>query len=377
MKSAKILKCLFIILTVLSAISFAGQTGNEDKPLRGKWDFQMKKAWEIEKAGKDIIGSVQNFAAAKDGRVYILDPQNYKIFIMGKDGTFISAFGKRGEGPGEIRNFRNGRQLFAVNNDIIYCDRGRLHYFTLDGKYKKSLIYPAQLKPRTFVSETTFVSAPVSMASAGNREGEIKLYSVTDKSEKILFKFKPFDKATASREGGSGRISVGIIIEDITPLMLVKYRNGKVYFGKNDSYLLNIVDVEGKKTGSFTIKDRMRKDVSRAYKNNLKKQLGDVPPDMVDKIIDSLPEKASFFQQIVVDKNGLVYLAVSDPDNTSLRAIDIFSPQGKYLYSSQFKADEGFDIQVVYFRDDTLLMAMDDEDGNFKVVKYQLKLPTL
>jgi hypothetical protein len=64
--------------------------------LKGNWDFQMKKIWEVEEAGSDVIGEVQNIRTAKDGRVYIADSKHCKIFIFSKEGKFISFFGKKG-----------------------------------------------------------------------------------------------------------------------------------------------------------------------------------------------------------------------------------------------------------------------------------------
>jgi hypothetical protein len=31
---------------------------NPDKPLKGLWDFNPKKAWEIENAGDEVIGKI-------------------------------------------------------------------------------------------------------------------------------------------------------------------------------------------------------------------------------------------------------------------------------------------------------------------------------
>jgi len=370
-------KIIFIIMLIFFAIFLFSQVKNPDRPLRGKWDFQVKNEWEIENAGNDVFGDIQNICSAKDGRIYILDSKNFKIYIFNKEGEFISSFGRKGEGPGEIRNFRSGEQLFVVDNTIIYADRGRIHYFSLDGTYKKTCIVPTQLKPRTFVSEDAFISAPAYVTDHSNKSAKIKLYNIKDQTENTITEYRPFEKAEDTKESGGQRVTIGIVISNVTPLMFVKYRSDNVFYGMSDSYKINIVDLKGKKRGGFSVENRKQKDVSKKFKEELTKELGDIPQDMAKNILNGLPDKASFFQNIVIDRKGLIYVFVSDPDKTSLQAIDIFSPEGKYLYSSEFKVKEGLSIYNIHLKDDLLVIAEEDEEGEFKVAKYLIKLPSL
>jgi len=371
-------KIIFIVLLIILTIPLLTQTRNPDKPLRGKWNFQMTKIWEIETAGNDVIAEVQNIRSAKDGRIYIVDSKNYKIYIFSKEGKFISSFGKRGEGPGEIKNYHSGDQLFVLNNTLIFADRARIHYFSLDGTFTKSVIIPARLKPRSFVSQDIFISAPATVADPRNKKAKINLYNITNQSETIISEFQPFEKATDSQEGSGGRrITIGIVIGNVTPLMFVKYRNGKIYYGKSDAYKIYVVDLKGKEITSFYMDGRKQKKVSKAYKKELANGLGDIPQDMLENILNGLPKNASFFQEIEIDKNGLIDVFVSDPDSKNLQAIDIFSPAGKYLYSSEIKVNEGNTIQNIYLKDDLLVIAADDEEGNLKVTKYSINLPVL
>ncbi|NIM16964.1 MAG: hypothetical protein GTO45_33770 [Candidatus Aminicenantes bacterium] len=188
---------------------------------------------------------------------------------------------------------------------------------------------------------------------------------------------QPYEKATASTEINGQRATVAIVIPSITPMVFVNYRNRKIYYGMSDFYKINVVSLKGKEICSFYIDGRKRKDVSRAFKNDLAKLLGDIPADVVKNIIDGLPKKASFFQGIKIDKNGLIYVLISDPGNETFLAIDIFSPMGKYLYSSELRLEQGRLIKWgdIYFDDDFLILTVEDEEGNLKVAKYLIKLP--
>jgi len=371
-------KILFAMVSlIVFSLPIFSHTNNPDKPLNGRWDFQLKKIWEIEEAGEDIIGEIQNIRMAKDGRVYIADSKNFKIYIFSKEGKYISFFGQKGEGPGEIKKYQSGDQLFVVDNSAIFCERGRISYFTLDGTYKKILRISNRLIPRTFISEDIFISAPAVILNFGNKTEKIMLFNAQNQSEKEIAQFKAFEKAIAYRQNKGRQVSVRMIFNNITPMMFVKYINDKIYYGMSDRYHIDIITPEGKKMGSFSIDQRKPIKISKAYKKELGEGFGDIPQDMVKEILNALPETASYFQNIILDKSGLVYIFISNPNNERLQAIDIFSPEGRYLYSSEIKAGDNQTIIDTFIKGDVLLLGVEDENGNQKIVKYSIQLPSL
>ncbi len=364
----------FLVFIIASCLTF-GQIINPDKPEKGSWNLQMKKMWEIETAGNDVFGAIQEIDITPDGKVYILDAKNFKIFIFDKNGKFISAFGRKGEGPGEIKNLRMGAQLFSIGNNIIVVDRGRVHFFTRKGEFKRTAPYPFQTKPQTFVSEDVFISAPATIDNPRKPEAKIKLYNLKDNAEKVIATFTPFKKATVSEENRGNKVMIAIVIGDITPLMIVRYHDGKIYQGMTSQYRIHIMDLEGKPVNSFCIENREPKKISNQYKKELGKQFNDAPQDMVKKIIDGLPETASYFYNMFIDKNGMIYIFVSEPESRSRKSIDIFSPQGKYLYTSEMKVEDGLSIKTFTIWDQWLFIATEDEEGNLAVSKFSIKVP--
>ena len=368
----KIIALVMLVFTLTA--SLFTQVKNPDTPLKGKWDFQMKKNWEVEEAGNDVIGSVQNIGSADDGRVFIMDSKNYKIYIFSPEGKFISSFGKRGEGPGEIKNFEMGEQLFMVDQHVLVVDRSRISYFSLDGTFEKSIVYSTQMRPREFVSEEAFISAPVNL-DLGGKTAEIKWYNVNDKSEKTIAEYQPFKKAAATDRGSGRTVTVVAVFSGVTPIMMVKYRNNQVYYGMCDTYAINRVDLKDKKTSSFSIEGREPREITPAIKKELAAGLGDIPQDMLERILDGLPKKASFYQDLIIDNRGFVYVFLANPTAGPIQGIDIFSPEGKYLYSSQLRVEDDSSIPAIYLRDDLLVIAVEDEEGTVKVAQYSVQLP--
>ena len=368
-------KMIFILVVLAFNCWTFTLTLNPDRPEKGHWDLEMKKMWEIETAGNDVFGDIQEIDITPDGKVYVLDAKNFKIFIFEKDGTFISAFGRRGEGPGEIKNLRMGAQLFSVESNIIVVDRGRIHFFTREGKFKRTALYPFQTKPQTFVSEDVFISAPATIDDPRKPEAKIKLYNLKDNTEKIIATFTPYKKATASEKNRENQVTIAIVIGDITPLMMVRYHEGKIYQGMTSQYRIHIMDLEGKPVTNFGIENRESKKISSQYKKELGERFNDAPQDMIKRIIDGLPETASYFYNMFIDKNGMIYIFVSEPENRSCKSIDIFSPQGKYLYTSEMKVEDGLSIRTFTIWDQWLFIATEDEEGTLTISKFSIKLP--
>ncbi|MGD2089273.1 MAG: 6-bladed beta-propeller [Candidatus Aminicenantes bacterium] len=370
------MKIIVLVMMVFAFIaSLCPQVKNPDTPLKGKWEFHMEKTWEIEEAGNDVIGSVQNIGSSDDGRVYILDSKNYKIYIYSPEGKFVSSFGKRGEGPGEIKNFEMGEQLFVVNQRVIVVDRSRISYFSLDGTFEKSIVYSPQLKPREFVSDDVLISAPVIPELLRGKTAKIKWYNVIDQKEKIIAQYEPFKEAAATERSPGRTVTVVAVFSGVTPIMMVKYRNNRVYYGMCNTYTINRVDLKDKKTFSFSIEGREPQEITPAIKKELAAGLGDIPQDMLERILDGLPKKASFYQDLIIDNRGFVYVFLANPTAGPIQGIDIFSPEGKYLYSSQLRVEDDSSIQAIYLRDDLLVIAVEDEEGTVKVAQYSVQLP--
>ena len=368
-------KVLFTFLMTVS-LFLSGDLQQQVKPEKGVWNPEIKTLWEVDSAGDDIIGGIQDIAVAGDGRVYILDSKNFKIHMYSPEGNHISSFGRRGEGPGEFRNVRMGTQLFVVENRIVFVDRGRLHYFTLSGEFLKTEPIPIQLRPRAFLTTDLFLSAPGTSPDPNNRAVDLKLYHMARKRETVLATYKPFEKAQTTQESRGSQITMAVVIGDITPMMMVAYHRGKVYYGMSDRYHIQVVDLKGNPQFAFGLKDRIPNPVSDAYKEELKQRIGsDAPQEMVERILNGLPERASHFSGIAIDHRGWIYLPVSDPDRRSSTAYDVFSPKGRFMYTAEFGVEEGRNITTSTLGRNRIYIAYEDEEGNVYLSARGIRYP--
>ena len=91
----------------------------------------------------------------------------------------------------------------------------------------------------------------------------------------------------------------------------------------------------------------------------------------------SILDQATYFSKIVTDKNGLIYVYTSNVGLVNGQEIDIFSPEGKYLYKSKITLPQGNTIKAngLVFKGDFLYMVVEDSEGDLSLRKYSCKLP--
>ena len=63
---------------------------NKDQPIRGEWDFKLKKLWEKRGVGEDLFVNIFPIKADANGYLYVCDTKQFKIFIF--NGIFLKEF---------------------------------------------------------------------------------------------------------------------------------------------------------------------------------------------------------------------------------------------------------------------------------------------
>jgi hypothetical protein len=106
---------------------------------------------------------------------------------------------------------------------------------------------------------------------------------------------------------------------------------------------------------------------------------------MLKQIVDGLPDEVTCFHRIEVH-NKLLFVFVPDIDleNKILRTrqIDIFSPEGKYLYRAHLdfgknRVHLSSPLQNMVIKNGFLYAVLQDEEANISAAKYKISLPTL
>ncbi len=361
-----------ILLIVISPL--LSEVKNADKPLKGEWDFKLTKEWEIESTGAGVFGVPANMQVSDEGYLYVFDQENKENYIFDSGGNFIKKYGVRGEGPGEARDQSS---LFLVGDTLLIVDVGRIHYFRLDGTYLHSVFNSLySRRPVLFLSEHEFLAVPLGVFEAQDFRAQIKRINLESGQETVIADFEIFEGGVSR----AGKMVGSLIIPGLTPLMTVGYGNGRLYYGRSDRYKIQVADLNGKLLNAFSL-DRKKKKVPEDVKKKYFGRYSSMRKQALDQIIATTPDEATFFCRIETH-GGLIYVFVPDISRHNRQVIDIFSPEGKYLYRGKLTVEDDLTmmepkIYNPYIKDDFLYVSVMDRNDNVKIIKYKISLPEL
>ena len=365
---------LAIIPVLLLALILVLVTG-PDKPRHGEWDFKLTKVWEVDRAGDEVLGFPFSLMAADMGNLYVFDAADNANYIFDKDGRFLRAFAKSGQGPGEVQG---QNRTHSVDGKVYIAAASGIHVFAEDGEYIETVkLEGGSLNPRLFLNEDEIVSAPLTAAFLPDGRGKITRMNIRTGDETIIAEFSLEDWGI----GRSGESAFDIVAIGFSPLMIVGYADDKLYWGMNTAYRINVTDLGGRKVRTLSLKRKARK-VTDSFKRSCFAS-PNLPPEALEQIAGSLPNEISHFYRVEVH-GGLVYVFVPDIDAESkkakLKQIDIFSPEGEYLYRAQVRFEEGrrplfSPLDNLVIRNGHLYAVLMDDEDNVHIAKYAIALP--
>jgi len=361
----KLLIIFVLLLLFVSLVSGAGKV-NPDKPLKGEWDLKPVNVWTVTEAGEETF-SRPEIVVAGDGTLCAWDWKNRASYLFDDTGKFKKVFGKRGEGPGEMRWHLN---TFFTGDKMVTVDMDRLHYFTKDGEYLKSEVSMLGLsEPLFFLDENVFVSGTVSRFLDG--KGEVARVNLKTGKKMLVREFEVFKKG--KRRSGPDFTLVGL-----SPMVVTAYdaANRKIYYGISSSYVIHLIDMDGNLLDTFSM-EREKEKISMEEKI---KQLKIIDPSGPAKeIAKRLPDELAYFHRMQVE-NGLIYVFAGNFGiHWESQRIDIFSTDGKYLYRTVFKPLDGdhiyFATHSIQIQNNHLYVILEDDDGEVKITKYRISVP--
>jgi hypothetical protein len=345
---------------------------NADKPLKGEWDFMPAQVWEIDSAGSDVFGIPSNMQVSDEEYLYVYDKENKRNYIFDADGNFIKTYGVKGQGPGEARDQNS---FYLVEDKLLIVDVGRIHYFRLDGTYLHSVVNSLYgRRPVIFLDEHEFISVPLGLFEAPDFKAQIKRINLESGQVTVIADFEIYQGGI----GRAGKMVGSLIVPGLTPLMTVGYGNERLYYGRSDSYRIQVSDLSGKLLNSFSL-DRGKKRVPDDVKKKYFGRYSSMRKQALDQIIATTPNEATFFSRIETHK-GLIYMFIPDITRHNRQKIDIFSPEGRYLYRGNLTIEDSLtmmepQIYNPYIKDEFLHVSVMDEKDNVKIIKYRISLP--
>ena len=109
---------------------------NPAEPMEPPAVYDLRELWRLESESEDgelVFGVIHGVAEDEAGNFYVLDSQLKTVHVVSRDGRYLRAIGREGEGPGELES---PTKVFVRDDGIISVidiDAGKLTFLTAEG----------------------------------------------------------------------------------------------------------------------------------------------------------------------------------------------------------------------------------------------------
>jgi D-alanyl-D-alanine carboxypeptidase len=354
---------------------------NEDKPASGNWDFALKELWSTDKIdGKSIRKGIL-FDVDRNGDVYLLDPPSGEIFVLDAGGKHLSSFANEEQNgyPSAMFVTADRIHIFETGNTINW-----IKVLDKNGNFKNYFKNPIEVSPRSFPEEGKFLAVRTASDTDKSRRFDmLEQLTLNDGKGLVIGKFPAEEKLMVAANLSRGRVHVMFDDIELFPKLIMHLNKGMLFLGRSDKYLVKKIALNGDEVLSFTIEGRGRKSIPVNFRENKIAGIGLVggeamPDAMKKEIFAGIPDRQVFFTDITTDEQGLIYVFVSDLGSKGKQEIDVFSPDGRYLYHGVIELAAGLEkVKPVVLSNEYLFVLAKKDNGDVRLFKYKIKRPAL
>jgi hypothetical protein len=292
---------------------------------------------------------------AKDGTAYILDWKDNKVKVFDARGKFLRAFGKKGQGPGELNQPQG--LIITPENEVLVVDglNQRFAIFSLDGKFLRNISTAKALG-----------IAGVKMDSRGLTVARSTDFGGDESKMSMSLGIKVYDKdLNVKTTLGTFEMPVSLQAK-INPFSAVSLLyaldgQGHLYLGSQSGYEIKVLSLEGRPIRTIR-RDYDPIRMSQADKDEMLKAFSVVPGvNIKDRI--QFPEVYPPYTDFVpADEGRLLVMTYEKGKATKEFYWDVFDSDGRYIAKVPIVG------QIRLWRDGKVYFFVENEEG-FRVLK--------
>jgi len=356
----------FVLLTALSGCKFrtdesrteAPTSVNQEDPEAATFDdiFTLTHTATIEGSAEEPLFHMGHFAVTEK-RIIIPDPENHRILRFTRDGAFVDAWGRDGQGPGEFSApdwagvDRQGR-IFVRENTPNF----RVQRFDPSGHYLDG--FPL------------YTFGPLTQSYIAERDGETRFVTVTrvfcrdeEKQELCTVQEQDLQGEVLRRYAPEREIQPDF---KGLPFIAGRDRAGRMYMAHRSGDRVAVYDASGKVERFIDLKQSP--DVVLI-------DMASLPRDPVKRVEITRTLRHTIVRNIYPSGHYLVidFLRINFPEDVPKVVIDVFDTGGKLLYFGIEHA-EG----ITQGDKDRFYIVRQDESydwGRYEIQDYKLRLP--
>lgn len=299
---------------------------NPSEPLYGEFVFDLREDLRLggdpnREASYFPKGASLTIDAA--GNLYVTDRGNSRVQMFDKNGGFIRAIGRRGQGPGE---YMSAGYVYIEADGNIWVEGGpQWVVFSKDGLFLKKVVVSKFMRQKMLGPGGSFIGTTQPSAAQGDPKHELIRVESDGKTSRTLAEFRgeiSRAKRAISYHWYGNSIGFAPVGSDA------------FVYGFTDEYKLNLADFEGRTTLVMT-KDEKPQSISGREKDETRKNgvwavTGSNNPE--EGIF--FPDHRPYFSRLMADDAGRIYVFRSKSilDKDAPTRVDVFSREGIFLY---------------------------------------------
>lgn len=329
---------------------------NPKEPMYDEDVFGLEEELSIGEAEgrKDYMFSlIVSIDVDNKGNIYVLDIKESHIKVFNPNGKLIRIIGRKGQGPGEFQ--RPYTVQITAQNEVVIRDVmvRKLHFFSLDGEYKKSISFEKLFNQPILNSEGNILSI-VNVDVVENPKYELQKLDLELNPLTFYYSFPKYDLA---RDGHNSFRSI---------LQWAVTNNNEIVCGHPDEgYELRIFNSEGQIIKNIITDYNPIKIPDEEIKRATRQKL---PPGR----FYSIPKYYSPFIWIIVDEDNRIFVCTRErPKNKGGRYWDVFSPEGKFIVKIPIYHEALMERPII-FKGNRLYLVKADEEGYQYVKRYKV-----
>ena len=314
------------------------------------------------------VPDIRSFDIDSEGNIYFLLSRENFVFKFNKDGHFITSFGKRGQGPGEI----NWPTSLRINNhdEIEVIDRlGRKFLiFRDDGNLIKEIhIKSITIQVITPLANGNYLIARRFFDSQGKYIYQFPLSICSSEFDEII----ELDRRRIPR---SFKINRG---EGLPYVFIWAISDKNIYVGNAErGYEICIYNLNGKLLRKIK-KEYKQVEVTEEFKKKIQITFGQLPT--IEKIY--FPKYMPPFQYFFTDDKGRLFVVTYEKGNNPMEYIcDIFNSEDVFIgrkslkgFAPYFFPDLIERLSMAKAKKNRLYCLSEKESGYKELVVYKMK----
>ena len=339
--------CLIGILCLLSYCAPKSQ-GVEAKA------FSLEKILTVDieddETAETGLTDISHYDIDSEGKIFILNrrAQDNCIFMLGQDGSLLSTFGKRGEGPGELQNPR--LIVISARDEIVATDSEKVVIYSNAGELIKELHKDTDFQFVVPLREDRYLAIAVKLNQDLSQSFQVILCSSELEELKILDRSKIESFQTADK------------VNIIPTLVHWETSDHYIYTGNTNEYEIRVFDFEGKLIRKMS-REHGPVLLSAEDKATYEQRVNNYPPELKDKFF--IPDAFPPFRDIIASDNKMLFIQTYEELNEGSSIYDIFNSEGELLGRTEF---EGYQVKL---RGENVYCLKQKDSGYIEFIVYK------